>query len=242
MPRSGIDSGILSYIIEHQIHPGERLPTINELSRELGIGVSKIREELEVARTLGLVQIKPRTGTQVKEFSFGPTATLSVLYALGLNRAHFHHFSRLRNSVELGFWNEAVEQLNPDDIAYLRQLVDRACHRLNQIPVVVPFEEHRNLHLTFFKHLENPFVQGVIEAYWAAYKAFGLALYADLAYHREVWTYHAHMVECVARGDFEGGWQALKDHMDLLRYVPDQASEDDQRALGETSAVYHVFE
>lgn len=239
MPFSHLDADILNYIIEHQVRPGERLPTIAQLSRELGVSVSKIREELEVARTLGLVQIKPRTGTQVRDFNFGPAATLSVLYALGLNRAHFHDFSKLRNSVELAFWHEAVEQLTTDDIGYLRGLVARACEKLNRVPIEVPFEAHRNLHLTFFKHLENPFVQGILQAYWTAYKAFGLALYAELSYHRKVWTYHEQMVDHVARGEFEAGRQALEEHMTLLRY---RAVPEPDVSKKEPSPIYHFFE
>ncbi len=217
-----LNSDILRYIIEHQAQPGDRLPTITELSRELGVSVSKLREDLEVARTLGLVQVKPRTGTQVQEFSFGPAATLSVLYAVALDRSYFHDFTLLRKSIELGFWHDAVQQLTPDDVTALRALVVRACDKLNLHPAVVPFEEHRSFHLMFFKYLENPFVQGLLEAYWAVYKAFGVSLYAELSYHRQVWDYHLRMVECVARGDFEGGRRALEEHMGLLRYTPDK--------------------
>lgn len=238
----GPDADILRYIIEHQVQPGERLPTITELSRELGVSVSKVREELEVARALGLVQIKPRIGTQVQEFDFAPAAVLSVLYALGLNRAFFHDFSKLRNSVELSFWHEAVQLLLPEDIALLRHLVICANDKLNRPAVIVPFEEHRSLHLMFFKHLKNPFVQGILQAYWIAYKAYGLALYAELSYHREVWTYHERMVECVARRDYDGGWQALKEHMGLLRYVPDQTAGTGQEAVAVSPPPYHLFE
>jgi len=229
-------SGVLRYIVEHQLQPGQRLPTISELSQELGVSVSKIREELEVARALGLVQVKPRTGTQVRAFDFAPTVTLGVLYALGLDQTCFHHISVLRNAIELSFWNDAVQRLTRDDIAHLRELVARANMKLNRIPIEVPFEEHRQLHLSLFRHFDNPFVQGLLEAYWAAYKAFGMSLHAPLSYHREVWAYHERMVECVAAGNYEEGRQALKDHMALLRHAPEQESQR------EPSAVYHFFE
>jgi len=245
MPHTHLDSDILRYIVEHHMQPGERLPTIPELSEELGVSVSKIREELSVARTLGLVQIRPRTGTQVNEFCFGPAATLSVLYALGMDRVNFHHFSTLRNNIELSFWHEAVQQLCPEDIAYLRELVMRAREMLTCTPVEVPFQEHRSLHLAFFKHLDNPFVQGLLEAYWAAYKAFGLALYADISYHHEVWDYHERMVECVAQGDFDGGHRALRQHMALLRYRPNQMPdivEELPESPERSSSIHHFFE
>jgi DNA-binding FadR family transcriptional regulator len=234
-----LDSDILRYIITHELEAGDKLPTINELSAELGVSVSKIREELAVVRTLGLVQIKPRTGTQVQAFDFGPAATVSVLYALGLDRGYFQDFSQLRKSVELSFWHEAVAQLTSDEVAQLRHLVACAREKLNRIPIEVPFEEHRRLHLTFFKHLDNPFVQGILQAYWAAYQAFGLALYADLSYHREVWDYHERMVDCVARRDFDGGHCALREHMGLLRY---RSEQDESLSEERSSPITHFFE
>lgn len=242
MSDSLIDADILRYIIEHQVKPGERLPTIPELSTELDVSVSKIREELEVARALGFVQIKPRTGTQVQAFDFGPAAKLSVLYALGLNRAYFRDFSQLRISIELYFWHEAVALLCPDDIAHLRQLVVCAFDKLNRVPIEVPFKEHRDLHLTFYKHLTNPFVHGLLEAYWVAYQAFGLAFFAELSYHRQVWAYHERMVECVARGDLDGGHQALAEHMTLLRHMPIDTEPDGTNANSPKPGIYLGFE
>jgi DNA-binding GntR family transcriptional regulator len=161
---------------------------------------------------------------------------------LGLDRAHFQDFSQLRKNVELSFWHDAVSQLLPDELAYLRQLVIRAREKLNHVPIEVPFEEHRRLHLAFFKHLDNPFVQGILQAYWAAYQAFGLGLYADLAYHREVWDYHERMVDCVACDDFDGGHRALKDHMDLLRYRSEQADSDSSVSTERPPPITHFFE
>ena len=242
MSDSLIDADILRYIIEHQVKPGERLPTIPELSTELDVSVSKIREELEVARALGFVQIKPRTGTQVQAFDFGPAAKLSVLYALGLNRSFFRDFSQLRISIELYFWHEAVAQLTASDIQALRDMILAARLKLTYVPVEVPFEEHRSLHLAFFKHLDNPFVQGILEAYWVAYKAFGVGLYAELSYHHEVWDFHERMVECVARGDFDGGHQALHDHMTLLRHRPEEPEVMGQAVTERYGTSHHLPE
>jgi DNA-binding FadR family transcriptional regulator len=240
MSHLNLDSDILRYIIQHQVQPGERLPTLAELSQEMGVSVSKVREDLAVARTLGLVQIRPRTGIQVQAFDFEPTATLSVMYALGLDREYFYDFARLRKNIELSFWHEAVTQLTPEDFVTLRHLIRCAREKLNVVPIEVPFQEHRLLHLTFFKHLNNPFVQGILEAYWAAYKAFGLALFAELSYHREVWDYHERMVSCLERGDFEGSHRALSEHMTLLRYSPDQAEPGNTERA--SPSIYQHFE
>ncbi|HXQ32783.1 MAG TPA: GntR family transcriptional regulator, partial [Anaerolineales bacterium] len=57
------------------------LPTLNDLSQELGVSLASLREQLEVARALGLVEIKPgRGGTRRRSFSFTPAIRQSLGY------------------------------------------------------------------------------------------------------------------------------------------------------------------
>ena len=67
MPQIDLDSELLDYIIRENFQAGQRLPTINELQDEehLGVGVSKVREQLEVARALGLVEVRSKTGMRM---------------------------------------------------------------------------------------------------------------------------------------------------------------------------------
>jgi DNA-binding FadR family transcriptional regulator len=86
----------------------ERVPSLDELSVELEVSVSKLREQLEAARTLGLVDVKPRTGIRRKTYSFTPAVTGSLLYAVARDREHFVEFSDLRVRLETAYWREAV--------------------------------------------------------------------------------------------------------------------------------------
>ena len=55
--RPSIDvSEFLHYLASHK-EAEDGLPTLAELSRELGISVATLREQLEVARALGLVEV-----------------------------------------------------------------------------------------------------------------------------------------------------------------------------------------
>ena len=55
----------------------EKLPALKDLSVELGISVSSLREQLEVAKALGLVDVKPRLGVRPLPYSFSPAVTPS---------------------------------------------------------------------------------------------------------------------------------------------------------------------
>ena len=209
-------SEFLRYLAAHE--EAERgLPTLNELSRELGIGVAALREQLEVARALGLVEVKPRMGSRRREYSFTPAVRQSLGYALALNNEYFRKYAELRKHVESAFWYQAVQKLTEEDKQELQNLVARAWKKLQGTQIQVPHEEHCLLHLKIYSRLENPFVTGILEAYWEAYEAVGLNVFTggyDML--EEVWQYHQKMVEAICTGNFAAGHEALVAHTDLL--------------------------
>ena len=213
-------SEFLRYLASHPGAEGS-LPALSDLSRELGISVAALREQLEVARALGLVDVRPRVGTRRLPFSFTPAVRQSLSYALALDSGHFQEFSDLRNHLETTYWDEATRLLTKQDKTELRTIIASARDKLAANPVQVPHEEHRRLHLLIYSRLDNPFVTGLLEAYWDLYEAVGLNLYGgDIQYLRQVWDYHGRMVEAIFKGDFDAGRGALISHVHLLAHRP----------------------
>jgi DNA-binding FadR family transcriptional regulator len=212
-----------------------RLPSLNELSSELGISVARLREQMEVARAMGLVDVKPRTGIRRLPYTFEPAVYQSLAYAMQLDRFYFDAYADLRNHVEASYWYEAVERLTEEDLQDLQSLVDGAWNKLRAEQVRIPHREHRQLHLTIFKRLDNPFVTGILEAYWQAYEAVGLNVYAGYEYLQKVWEYHQRMVDAICAGNFEAGYQALVEHKDLLYHRP-HSNSDVGRSNDQTNA------
>jgi DNA-binding FadR family transcriptional regulator len=211
-----LDSEFLSYVIDPRFEAGDRLPSLTDLSQEIGISVGKLREQLEVARMLGLVEASPRRGITRTEYSFLPPVRLSLLTALAMDRHAFDLFSGLRVHLETAYWEEAVALLTDQDHEKLKSLVAAAKAKLHQQRVQIPFLEHRELHLTIFRRLNNPFVVGLLEAYWDAYEAVELNTYADFFYLQQVWDYHERIVNSIASGDAVHSKQLLIEHMKLL--------------------------
>src|SRR5512134_462672 len=118
-------SEFLRYLASHE-EAQNKLPSLSDLSRELGVSIASLREQLEVARALGLVEVKPRLGTRRRSYSFTPAIRQSLGYALALNDGHFRKYSELRNHVEAAFWHEAVQKLTNEDKVELQNLIERA--------------------------------------------------------------------------------------------------------------------
>jgi len=216
-----MDSEVLQYIVrEHlQTLEGEelnKLPSLGELAAEMRVSRGKLREELIAAQAFGVVEMRPGDGTYVRPFDFyAPIRTL-VLYGLAADKRSFDRYYKLRAQLEISFWDEAVRALTPEDHARLYQILDQAEHKLTSTPVEIPHEEHRELHLGMFGRLENPFVLGLIAAYWDAYEAVGLHRYYDLSYFTRMWDWHREMVDAVVAGKYQKSREILIQHFTLL--------------------------
>lgn len=199
----------------------EHLPSLEALSAKHGVSISVLREQLQVARVLGLVEVRPRTGIRRLPYTFAPAVRESLFYAMARDRRAFDQFADVRRHLERAYWFEAVEKLTSDDLTQLNSLVQRAEEMLQGDPIRVPHAEHRELHLTIFRHVENPFVLGLLEAYWSAYEEVGLSRYAGIGYLKQVWAVHGRIVKAIASGDFAAGSQLLNEHFDLIDKRPE---------------------
>ena len=219
MPAKKFYSELLEYLATERngSDDPDRIPSLDDLSQKMGISQSKLREQLEAAKTLGLVEARPRTGIRRIPYSFAPAATQSLLYAIATDPGYFRQFADLRIQLEASFWHAAVDRLTLEDRDRLQNLLNRALEKLNGDPITIPHGEHRELHMAIFSRLDNPFVLGLLEAYWTAYEAVELNSYADLAYLREVWEYHGRIVEAIRSGDSRLGLEIYLDHTRLLR-------------------------
>lgn len=211
-------SEFLRYLASHEeVENG--LPSLKKLSEELGVSVASLREQLEVARSLGLVEVRPRTGMRRKPYSFAPAVKQSLDYAIALNKDHFLAFADLRQHIETAYWHQAVKTLTPEDHQALQRLLSRAWNKLHGSPIEIPHPEHRELHLTIYRRLNNPFVTGLLQSYWDAYEAVGLNFFTDYDYLTQVWTYHQKMVDAICMNDADAGYKALTEHTDLIHHL-----------------------
>lgn len=207
-------SEFLNYLIENQNE--ERIPTLADLSQQLRVGIAGLREQMEVARALGMVEVRPKTGIKRLPYSFTPAVQKSAQYAIEIDPTTFQAFLDLRDHIEAAYWHEAVGRLTEEDLDYLRELIKRAREKLSGQPVQIPHNEHRELHLTIYRKINNPFVVGLLEAFWNLYETNGLDVYGDINYLEQVWNYHDRMVTNICTGNIDAAYQVMIEHKGFL--------------------------
>ncbi len=208
--------GLLDYLIEKAKDPQPDIPPIQKLSSQLGVSTACLREQMELAKNLGIISTKPRTGIEILPYQFKPAVEKSLYYAINLDQKYFHQFSELRTHLEQAYFIESARLLDTNCINELKNYVEQAQTKLKGFPVQIPHQEHRNYHLTFFKPLKNVFLTGFLESYWDMYEQIGLNLYNNLDYLITVWKYHQHIIEEIEAGDFAKAERLLIEHMELI--------------------------
>jgi len=209
-------SALMGYLAALPETSDSRLPALSVLSKELGISVATLREQLESARILGVVEVKPKTGIRKLPYDFNRSIKPGLTYALASGSISFHEFADLRKHLETAYFLEAVQLLTPVDIGFLERLISSAKTKLTSFPGQVPAEEHREFHTLIYRKLENPYLDGMLEAFWDVYHLSGFEVYPDLAYVERVWQYHSRIVEEIKARRYSQGLTLLIEHMEMV--------------------------
>jgi len=207
---------LLSYLASNA-KEGKSIPSIAQLSEDLGLSTSAVREQLEVARQLELVEIKTKTGIQTSSFSAAPAICLAYHYGLEMQPDLIWDLLSVRQHLELAYWQEAVVNLSKKDVEYLAEIIDAAFSKINGDPVTIPVEEHKEFHLSIYRPLNNSFLLGILESYWNISQESGIHNLIDKNYLQNVWTYHRKIQQAIATKEYDLGFQALKTHFELVR-------------------------
>jgi DNA-binding FadR family transcriptional regulator len=207
----------LEYLAQKSLRGEMQIPPLSTLSFELGMSVSSLRELMEMARTIGLIEAHPRSGIQLQPYSFKPAVLKSLAFAIMSNKKLFDDYSNLRKNLEKAYFPKAVRLLTKNNILEMKELVIAAKKKLSSNSIQIPHPEHRQLHLLMYVNLKNDFVTSLLEAYWMMYESVGLDLYTDLAYLIKVWDYHERIVGLIAEDQFEQSYEFMLEHMELIK-------------------------
>ncbi len=209
-------SELLAFLATLPEEEDQRIPPLNELSKQLGISVATLREQLTEARSLGIVDVKPKAGIRKLPYSFSTALKPGLHYAIMGGCLSYEQFADLRKHLELAYFVEAAQTLNTVTIDRLDQLVGEAKLIIQKNPGIVPAKEHREFHTLIYRHLENQYLDGILDAFWEVYQMSGMEVYPDYTYVERVWQYHARIVDQLRNRNYSAGLSLLIEHMDLL--------------------------
>lgn len=111
-------------ILRGQLEAGDKLPSERELSEQLRVGRSSVREATSALLALGVIEIRSGEGVFVRE-DF-PRSTLEcVEWSSLLLNQHSDDLPEARICIEVPIARLAASRATPDERQHLRELVDQ---------------------------------------------------------------------------------------------------------------------
>ncbi|MBR8745204.1 FadR/GntR family transcriptional regulator [Nocardiopsis sp. MG754419] len=118
-PTAAVASELLSYLTAGDLAPGARLPSERKLAETLGTGRSAVREALAALEILGVVEVRPGSGTYLRSGS-SELLPRTLSWGLMLGTRNTADLTEIRTSLEVLAARLAALNAGPDDVRRLR--------------------------------------------------------------------------------------------------------------------------
>ena len=219
-------AAIKSYIIDHELMPGDVLPTEQTLCDELGASRSSIREAVRKLEALHIVQVTHGKGTFVGDLSLDPLVeTLAFRAIIGAskkrNLQELRDVIQVRRSFDLGAAEEIVARLHDTKQPELEQIIASMNESAQQGDAFL--QQDIVFHYYLLSLTDNHVLVQLAHSLWLVHMAvlpqLGLAVSTELDT-----TAHAHqkMLDAAIAGDAEQYKAAVYEHYRPIEAILDQ--------------------
>lgn len=242
------------YILAQGLRPGDRLPTEEQISREIGVSRNVVREALRALESIGMIEARRGDGRFVRQFNFDAILD-NLAYAIYFDRHSFDELMDVRAELETAFVGRASRSLNESDVEALAEIVGAMRQKAAEGEAFLP--EDMAFHARVFWRLGNQFLLRLFDIFWkvsSALQSSGHLLPPDRLSLNEVCDHHARIVDALARRDEAAARDALQYHFAYARaemktrlpamagYVADTTATVGQDGCGEALSVIFASE
>jgi GntR family transcriptional repressor for pyruvate dehydrogenase complex len=209
-----VAENLRKYIIQQNLQPGDKLPSEDELAEMFGVGRSSVREAVKSLSVLGVVEIRRREGTVVKNVD--PIQFIdNMAYGLYFSPDGLRELHQLRLILELGLvqYIGGNEKLRARTVASLEkrlQEMEAAISSTEQDFVAEDVRFHETLFRCVDSEVTQRFVSVVGDFFVQSERVYGLNYYADK--QRRILDEHREITSALAQGDLAGATKALTKH------------------------------
>jgi DNA-binding FadR family transcriptional regulator len=223
-----IQNRLKEYIIRNKLKPGDRLPSEETLSEQLGVSRTAVREALRGLEALGILESQHGVGRVVLPFSFSPILE-NLSYGLVFHDYSILQITEIRKALDAYFVERAMENLKERDIETLSEIVERMQER-TEAGEDMEREDH-SFHELLYRRCDNPLALQLFEITWQVRLA---ALNRSMAL-REMppgtVSEHRAILEAIVEGDLARARQLIVDHHWNIEQRFREAIEHEQSQL-----------
>lgn len=200
---------IKQYIIDNKLQPGDKLPTELEMCKMMGVSRNVLREALKSLQMMGIITSVPGSGNIIMEFSFDIIFENIMHYLVPDTDELIFEMRQIRAVLEVGFFKEAYDSLNSDDISRLKQALDELIKRANTREET--FEVDFAFHDIFYSKIKNRMFRSLMRSTWDISKDLKRAY----NYRRDMKSFienHKALYNAIKTGNYEEAFYQINVH------------------------------
>lgn len=205
-----IDQGLLS--------PGDRIPTIDHLAQEFGVGKSTIREALSQLKAKGLIEARQGEGTFIKK---RPEDSLSnVPLTVASDPASLMQLLEARILIERGCVGIAARMRDEQDLQNFEEIIAHMQLAIDQEEL----SRHYDIafHMMIAQATKNPYLEQIMQGMSEAMNltirdSRSLWLYRGASQTRDLFEEHRSIFEAIQAKNADLAQQRIVAHLDHVR-------------------------
>jgi GntR family transcriptional repressor for pyruvate dehydrogenase complex len=203
---------IREVIEQGPLKPGDRLPTEAELTEQLGVSRTVVREAVSQLETLGLLSVQRGRGMFVGNGSSLSSCVKMLRTALALSPKELVQFTEFRKAIECYAARRAAERATPEDLAELERLCDAMDRegREDLEAMQLDFQFHRKI----MALTGNPLMGSVLEVVQEFVLAAMVKTTPQPRDREQSHRRHLSIVRAIRSGDPDAAEKAMEAHME----------------------------
>jgi GntR family transcriptional repressor for pyruvate dehydrogenase complex len=205
---------LISSIRDGEVKPGEKLPSERELSQQLDVSRSCVREALQALAMIRLIDIKPGRGAYVRSLLPEEVLDANVLSRL-IQGDSLAALVETRMILEVEIARLAAERRTEDELLALGRIIEAASSEYITIDQLLAYD--LEFHEELCRATNNPVLvtlyQSILPLLADSRKKVNLIPGA----RDKAWVFHRAIYEAVRKQDGAAARQAMTEHLEDLR-------------------------
>lgn len=203
----------LSAMIVERLATGEKLPPEKELTRQLGVSRTALRDALNAYEAQGLLATVQGSGRTVKMPNLAGQILDTWSLVLEAKPDLLFDILELRTSLEMNALPRMAERINTEQLQFMGtqvEIMKEKAARGETFP-----EEDQAFHFTMFQNCGNVLTEQLLTAMWQLLNMHIATHHPDLVL---VAKQHEVLLEALVRQDFEALQRATREQLADARY------------------------
>lgn len=212
---------LIGLLTSGELVPGSRLPPERHLAESLGVGRSAVREALAALEILGIVSVRPGSGTYLRDNTSELLPT-TLSWGLMLSASRTEELIEVRGGLEVQAARYAALRIDDDALKKLRGYIETMRDSLDDVDRFV--EADVRFHLQIAVSAENEVLRDLLQSIRSLLRVWVERGLRDTAQARQAYDEHRAVFTAIESHDPVAAADAMRVHMTTAGTRVQQAS------------------